>query len=59
MQQATWQYLCREFGSPQPAEIILLLSLKQSFYGSTDNFFSTTQAFWFLKYLYRRLDAQS
>jgi hypothetical protein len=25
MQQATWQYLCREFGSPQPAEIHLLL----------------------------------
>jgi hypothetical protein len=28
MQQATWQYLCREFGSPQPAEIHLLLSLR-------------------------------
>jgi hypothetical protein len=30
MQQAKWQYLCREFGSPQPAEIHLLLSLRCS-----------------------------
>jgi hypothetical protein len=30
LQQATWQYLCREFGSPQPAEIHLLLSLRCS-----------------------------
>jgi len=30
MQQAKWHYLYREFGSPQPAEIHLLLSLKCS-----------------------------